>query len=905
MIKTEFGWVNTFPTTIDSYWLFFYYFSFGIVSIILLFRWLRKIQSNVFLKKDVIKFKLSFYLTVFLGIATDVLPDILGIKMFPKIAVVILFIPTATMFLTLKGFGLFLEKEKTTPEFLTYGNLMTNDRRRLFILVGHIFITGAAISFLIGFFIMRGPLEIELLLSSGFALFGILTILIPVVTKNQANQNTIFLLIAVAGTIFYSLKCFDTGATTVWGIYVLFFLITVILGGKVQSIIFALVNIAVQVVYFIIQPEIVVAVGRTDYASRIAVIALTFAITQFLMSLQSVRMKKYEESTKEQSVLERISSNFISYSKENADEKLNEMFEMSAEILNFDYAYLLEISSDCEDIALVSKYVNPALADDSSPRYSEVEAKEAILQIVESIIADKRPVVYDDVEGISIREHEAVRNYFMSRGINSFSAFPAIVDDRVHGILFVEYCNRVDKHIWEDRQSIFKILTNVLADARKKLLYEKRLHEFAYFDVVTKMANLNMLKKTLEPILNNEEEPKIAILDIEIENLKPINDTFGHDIGTQVLIKSASTLENLFPDRIIISRTGSKEFIVALPYSGNEEEITNRAKEVINVFSQPLLTDTGVEALFVIINIGISLYPQDGKDVISLLESAELAGNEAEQSDDKIVFYTSKIREYITETALLTNRLFSSLQNDEFYLEFQPQINIATEKTAGVEALLRLTPENGKILEPPNRFIPILETTGLINDVGAWVLKESIAAHQRLVMKGFKPLRFSVNISAVQLQRHDFVDSVSKIIEESQIDPKYIELEITEGALSENISDTIEKISELKKLGISVAIDDFGKGYSSLHRLEAIPFDRIKIDKSITDNIDSERRKTIITETVISLAKAFRAYTTIEGVETENQVEFLKELGCDEIQGFYFSKPLSIDKLEAFLKNEI
>ena len=149
------------------------------------------------------------------------------------------------------------------------------------------------------------------------------------------------------------------------------------------------------------------------------------------------------------------------------------------------------------------------------------------------------------------------------------------------------------------------------------------------------------------------------------------------------------------------------------------------------------------------------------------------------------------------------------------------------------------------------------------------------------------------------------VFSVSKIIEEGQIEPKYIELEITEGALSENLSDTIEKISELKKLGVNIAIDDFGKGYSSLHRLEAIPFDRIKIDKSITDNIDSERKKSIVTETVISLAKAFRAHTTVEGVETKNQVDFLRELGCDEIQGFYFSKPLSFEKLEEFLRNEI
>ena len=418
------------------------------------------------------------------------------------------------------------------------------------------------------------------------------------------------------------------------------------------------------------------------------------------------------------------------------------------------------------------------------------------------------------------------------------------------------------------------------------------------------MANLNMLEDVLESIIQNgEDSNKIAILDIEIENLKLINDTFGYTIGEQIIIKSASILENLFQDSIVISRTGTKEFIVVLPYCDNKDEIKNRAREVINNFSRPVLTETRVEALFVVVNIGISLYPQDGKDVDTLLESAEFAGNEAEHSESKIVFYTSRIKEHITETALLTNRLFSSLQNNEFYLEYQPQINLATGKTVGVESLLRLTYEDDKIVEP-SKFIPILETTGLIYDVGYWVLKQSILAHQGLVMKGFPPLRFSINVSAVQFQRYDFVDAVSKTIEENPINPRYIELELTESALIGKLSDTIEKVTELKNLGVSVAIDDFGRGYSSLHRLEAIPFDRIKIDKSIIDNIDLKRKKATVTEMVVSLAKAFNAHTTVEGVETKNQVDFLKELGCHEVQGYYFSKPLSIKELEEFLRNE-
>jgi diguanylate cyclase (GGDEF)-like protein len=231
----------------------------------------------------------------------------------------------------------------------------------------------------------------------------------------------------------------------------------------------------------------------------------------------------------------------------------------------------------------------------------------------------------------------------MSKGINSFAALPAILDERVYGVLVVEYRDRADMNTWANRLSILKILTNALADAKKKLLYEERLYESAYIDVTTKMPNMNMLTKTLESVLNNSQKSEgIAILDIEVENLKTINDTFGYAVGEQVILKSASILKDEFEDCIIISRTAGKEFIVVLPYRDNSDDIWNRAEKVIGIFSQPVSTETGIEALFVIINIGISLYPQDGEDVDTLLEAAELAGNEAENSDARIVFLLRK-----------------------------------------------------------------------------------------------------------------------------------------------------------------------------------------------------------------------------------------------------------------------
>ncbi|MGI6334140.1 MAG: putative bifunctional diguanylate cyclase/phosphodiesterase [Saccharofermentanales bacterium] len=472
-------------------------------------------------------------------------------------------------------------------------------------------------------------------------------------------------------------------------------------------------------------------------------------------------------------------------------------------------------------------------------------------------------------------------------------------------MLVTEYYDRIAASDKENLLYFLKFIANILGDTKKKVAYEEKLYDFAYFDETTKLANRNMLKNDLEQILyNRKESEKIAVFDIELDNLMMINDTFGHGIGEQIVIKSAAILENLVKNHCIIARAAEGKFIVVLPAVENTEQIEECAKSIRESFLYPLSPEEGIEALFVLISIGISVYPDDGRDAETLLKNADLAGNEAKTADNKIVFFSEQLISRIAENTLLTNKLFRSLQNDEYSLVFQPQISCQTGKTAGVEALLRWTTADNQRISP-DIFIPILEQTGLIHDVGHWVLEQTLQVHNRLVKKGFPPLRFSVNLSVVQFRKKDFVLDVSKLIEECQVDPKYIELEITESMLSENFPDTIEKLVKLKELGINIVIDDFGRGYSSLHRLESIPFNRIKIDKSITDGITLKRKKAVIAEAIVSLAKTLMVDITVEGVETKEQVDFLKGIACDEIQGYYFSKPLSEEALAEFLKKEM
>ncbi len=903
MVQTDYGWVNIYPIDMGTIWFIVYYAVFSILSIFLLIRWYRKIDSHTPLKRQAGYLLISIFVPFFLGMATETLPNIFGISYFPKLAIVFMMIPAATLFLASRKLGLLLERKKETSLSMEIAQPQSTDRLRLFEMAAATHMLGAALSFLVGHFGLGGRLDQELILAAPIMALGLLTRLIPVLIKKHTIQNALFLAASTLGTLFFVITHAESGALTIWAVYILFLLFTVILDSSIHAYLFAAASVLIQVFFWIIRPESPVIINGHEYLSRIFIILLSFYAVRYLTSEYSSKLKGYQQYAKAQETLEKISTNSISIHSENAREKIDEMFEMAAEIFDFDCIYLIGFGKDYEEATILNMYLKD-LESESFPFHQGMKVKTTSLPIAMSLIAQKQPIVAEDVNKVPIDEDRELRNFFKSRGINSFYALPITTDNHMSGMLLVEYYERSNIAFRERRLYFLQIIANILGDIRKKTLYEERLYHSAYFDEITKLANENMLRKMLgEMIDNRKESEKLAVLIIELENLRMINDTFGHSIGEQIVIKSAAILEELLGECCDISRTGEGRFVLVLSHLENREQIENCAEKILAAFANPVSTDTGIEALFVVLRIGIAVYPDDGKDTNTLLKNADLAGYEARNADERVLFYNTQLESHIAETTLFTNRLFKSLQNKEFFLEFQPQISCNTGNAAGIEALLRWN-SDGKQRVAPDRFIPLLEQTGLIYDTGLWVLQETLQEHKRLIAKGFPPLRISVNLSVVQFQGENFIPDFTKIIRESQVDPKYIELEITESLFSENPEDTVQKLHKLKDLGVSIAIDDFGKGYSSLNRLKLVPFDRIKIDKEIIDYIDVERKAAPLTEIIILLARTFRASVTAEGVETKEQAEFLKSLACDEIQGYYFSKPLSPEALDEFLKKE-
>ncbi len=901
MVPTDFGWRNVLPANTGQHWINFSYIMYTVITFILLIRWWKKLEPHSSLKRDVTYFLISLLLPFVVGTITDVLPGILGLPQIPRSAIVFMMLPAIFLYRILKKHGFLLER--TRLEFLPPDSevLPEEGRLRLFETAAAIFTIGAVGSFYSGYFIGGRDLLNELSLATAVLILGILLRFVPYVTRKHTIQNTLFLLLGIAGMSFFIIANIDTGAVTIWAVYIIFLLYTVVLDSDIHAFLFVGATLIIQIVIWIIRPNVYTVIDNTQYLKRIFIIVLSFYGVRYLSNEYSSKLKGYQRFAKAQETLERISTSFISINSENAREKIDELFKMAAEILEFDNAYLFEFDAAYENALILNMYVKD-IESKSSHFYPGTMFKTADFPEVKPLIAQNLPLMCEDVTNISLDEAGKQRDFFLSRGINSFFALPITLDDdEVGGFFVIEYREQSDKRLTEGRLHFLRIITNILGDARKKILYEEKLFNSAYFDQTTKLANRSMLIRRLDQsLINRKESDKLAVLTIELENLRMINDTFGHSIGEQIVIKSAAILEELLGECCDISRTGEGRFVLVLSHLENREQIENCAEKILAAFANPVSTDTGIEALFVVLRIGIAVYPDDGKDTNTLLKNADLAGYEARNADERVLFYNTQLESHIAETTLFTNRLFKSLQNKEFFLEFQPQISCNTGNAAGIEALLRWN-SDGKQRVAPDRFIPLLEQTGLIYDTGLWVLQETLQEHKRLIAKGFPPLRISVNLSVVQFQGENFIPDFTKIIRESQVDPKYIELEITESLLSESSRDAVERLSKLKDSGISIAIDDFGKGYSSLHRLDLMPFNRIKIDKCVVDDVTLEQKRMIIAKTIVSLAKALRADVTAEGVETKEQADFMSEIGCDEIQGYYYSRPLPSEALEEFL----
>ncbi len=434
-----------------------------------------------------------------------------------------------------------------------------------------------------------------------------------------------------------------------------------------------------------------------------------------------------------------------------------------------------------------------------------------------------------------------------------------------------------------------------IQDITEKKNSEKQIQNLAYFDQLTNLPNRDLLKDRFKYILSmaNRNNESIAIFILDLDHFKIINDTLGHTVGDRFLKEIAVRLRDSMREEDILSRQGGDEFIVVLPNT-DAEGAGIVANKLVHLISAPCMI--GSHELITTASIGVSVFPADGKTMEVLLRNADTAMFRAKKGGrNQFFYYTDTMQKQAERSLKIINGLRHALEREEFEILYQPQVNIAEQKIIGVEALLRWRHPEFGLLSPAD-FIPIAEDTGQIIEIGLWVLQRAAKQAREWVEQGIKGVVMAVNISAVQFHREDLPDIVRKIIQDEKLETGALELELTEAVMMKNPNQVIQMIDTFAECGVKLAIDDFGTGFSSLSYLKQFKVNKIKIDRSFVKDIPDDQENRAIVEAIISMAASLGIEIIAEGVEEKHQLDFLLEHGCREAQGFYYSKPLTVEQ---------
>ena len=448
-------------------------------------------------------------------------------------------------------------------------------------------------------------------------------------------------------------------------------------------------------------------------------------------------------------------------------------------------------------------------------------------------------------------------------------------------------------------------ITHYLAagrDLTERLHAQEQLHHLTYYSPLTGLPNRALFMDRLNQLLarGRWRNRVIALLFINLDRFKVVNDTLGHDIGDHALKIMPKRLNACIREGDTVSHLGGDQFAIILQDMDSPDDVPLIAQNILDAIAAP--AKLGSEAFVLTASIGIAVYPHDGESAHNLMKCADAALYQAKElGGNSFQFFTADIHQNALESLSLASSLHGALERGEFQLHYQPQYSAAARQIVGMEALLRwVHPEQGML--PPGKFIPILEETGMIVAVGEWVLRSACAQMKLWQTSGFAPVRMAVNLSARQLNSTGLVATVARVLEDTGLDPKYLELEITETMLMHDIELTIATLEALAKMGVAIAIDDYGTGYSSLAYLKRLRVDVLKIDQSFVRGIGVDLDDEAIVASTISMAHRLGLTVIAEGVETETQLEFLRLNACNQVQGYLFSRPIPAGDIQAFLQ---
>lgn len=517
--------------------------------------------------------------------------------------------------------------------------------------------------------------------------------------------------------------------------------------------------------------------------------------------------------------------------------------------------------------------------------------------LIMQTLKKKTPVICNDVE--TDMRMASWREEALQRDFRSIAVFPLLVGDRVVGA-FALYA--AEPGFFDDEE--MRLLVEMAGDisfAMDHLLKEARLDYLAYYDAVTGLPNRALFWDRVEQRIGTARHDRkaFAVIMLDLERFSTINETLGRQAGDELLRQFAQYLQSSVAETDILARLAADCFGIAMQRTDNSADIAHSLEQILADIRSRVFVAGGTE-LRVAARAGVAAFPADGQDIESLYRNAEAALKKAKLSKDAYQFYIPAFNARAAETLTLENKLRRALEQAQFVLHYQPKVNLDTGQIHGLEALIRWNDPDAGLVQPL-KFIPLLEETGMILEVGRWALQQAMADAGQWRAQGLLPPRIAVNVSSIQLQQKDFVATVERVLSDAGHSAGGLELEITESLIMQDIEANIQKLRAVKAMGVKVAVDDFGTGYSSLSYLTRLPINALKIDRAFIINMANKADDLSIVETIISLGHSLKLTVIAEGVETDEQVNLLRRLKCDEIQGYLFSPAVTAEQIGQFL----
>jgi diguanylate cyclase (GGDEF)-like protein len=519
--------------------------------------------------------------------------------------------------------------------------------------------------------------------------------------------------------------------------------------------------------------------------------------------------------------------------------------------------------------------------------------------IVSRVLESGKPYVCNDVASLDTTAvFDAV---MMKSGFHSLVALPLSIDNTVVGVLFL--AAHEAGAVSDEELRMLREVSGNLSFALQYLQQDTKVKFLSHFDSQTGLAKRPLFCERVARLIGSPagRRSRYGIAVIDIERLSLINDSYGRRTGDLLLQHVADRLKRRFPQTEHIAHIGGGTFAIIRDLGvRSSEEMLNAAREhAVAVFGEPFVIED--REIPVAVRSGFALFPEHGRDASTLVQNAEAALRDARLSGERQLHYSAEKHSEMMGRLALEHKLRLALEKRQFVLHYQPKVNVITRRIEGVEALLRWRDPDAGLVSPA-AFLPLLEATGMIVDVGEWVIQQAAADCQQWMRAGLAPVRIAVNISPLQLRLPDFTPGFLKAVQGWSNSASGLDIEITEGALTEDCAAEVKKLQYLRGLGVRIAIDDFGTGYSSLSRLSSLPIDTLKIDRSFVRPVPTDPSARVMVKTIVTLARALNLKTVAEGVETQEELDFLWQVGCEQSQGFLHSKPVPADEFAEFLE---